>query len=140
MFEEMPKWQSVRFRLFGLGLHVEEVELLLGLKPTVSARAGEIVGGSLMQRTNEWIWEYPEEEGLSFVGRVQKTLELLETKRNVLSELLAKPEVIGEFVIECSPGCDDGVASLFPDSLDRITGLGLTLALDLYRVVESEEE
>jgi hypothetical protein len=138
MCTEIEKWQSVRVRFFGNGLHVETVEPIIGLKPTVAARAGEVIGGSFLQRTNEWIWEHPAED-LSFSDRVLRTLDVLESKKDAIAEILSAEDVSGELTIECTPGHDDGVSSLFPKALDRIMSLGLVLSLDLYRIVEQDE-
>lgn len=136
----MVKWQSVRFRFFGMGLQVERIEGIMGVTPTVVARAGEIVNGSLIQRTNEWILDFPATEDASLPDRVLRMIDLLESRRDALVEILSTPDVSGEVAIECSPGHDENVAALFPETLDRITSIGLVLSLDLYRVIDNEED
>ena len=132
---EDGKWYRVSLRLMGDGLPLDDIESKLGLVPSHTGRKGDHFRGDSRRakyQSNVWVWNNPAESDVSFEEQITGLLNVIESKKSILKEILSLPDVEGELFLGYGSQNGQGGAYLSPDILKRIAECGLSLDLDLY--------
>lgn len=129
------KWFQVSLRFQGDALPVDEVGGRLNIEPSAIGRLGEHINGNpkyAIYPTNLWVWAMTHDSTISFEEQIGALLELLEPKKQALTEILSLPHVEGEIFLGFSSSNGQGGTYLSSSLLSRVGALGLALNLDLY--------
>src|SRR5438445_3173716 len=135
MLDDDQEWHKVSLRVFGDDLDLAAVTSALGLKPDVTGRMGDHVGGNpryAIYETNVWVHRYTESDSLTFSVQLSELMTRLEARAAAVRELLARPGVTAEFFLGFSSGSGQGGFTLPASLLIRIARLGIAITLDLY--------
>jgi hypothetical protein len=135
MLDEDQKWYKVSLRFLGDDLDLPAVTSALGLKPDVTGRVGEHIGGNpryAIYETNVWVYRYTETDTVAFTEQLSDFIGRLEHRAAAMRELLARPGVTAELFLGFASGNGQGGFTLPASLLARIANLGLDISLDLY--------
>ncbi len=144
--EDDKKWYRASLRLSGDLLPIDEIETKLELTASSIGKKGEPLNHYKSQilnapmETNVWCSKYLTEDDVSLENQIELHLEKLESKKEVLKEILSLPNVEGKFFLGFSSENGQGGAYFSAELLKRVSDLDLSLSLDLYPPSDFEEE
>src|SRR5437899_1482245 len=111
MLDNAQKWYRVSLRFFGDDLDLTAVTSALGLKPEVTGRTGDDIGGNpryAIYETNVWVHRHAENESVAFSDQLSELMTRLESRAAAVRELLARPGVTAELFLGFSSGNGQG--------------------------------
>ena len=138
MSNEDRKWYRASLRLMGDSLPIDEIEAKIEVKSRSSIKKGELFKTEQLS-TNVWCAEYLTKNDVPLETQIELWLEKLESKKEVLKEILSVPNAEGELFLGFSSENGQGGAYFTPELLRRVADLGLALSLDLYPPSDFEE-
>lgn len=113
----------------GNALDVDEVEVLVGIKPSYISKIGDESRLGEKLKTNVWGYASQSESSDPLDLHLQNLLRVLEPKSDVIRELLTMPGVEGQLFVGL--GSPDAIY-LSNDLINRIANLGLSVDFDLF--------
>ncbi len=129
------KWFAASLRISGDTLQPEDIDRILGLKPTRIHRRGEPRGRHGKSAETHWshsLWslESPLGEGRDLAEHLKWLLDALEPRVSVLKKLAEQYRID----LFCGFSSRSGQGGLVLDAaiLRRLAGLGIPITLDLY--------
>lgn len=135
MLKEDERWFQVSLRFMGDALPVDEISLILAIKPSHIGRKGENINNNpryARYETNIWSWTFTKNSSVNFEEQISELLDVLETKAQALLQILALPNVEGELFLGFGSSNGQGGAHFPASFLQRIAVLDLNINLDLY--------
>jgi hypothetical protein len=131
-------WSRASLRIFGETLQPHEIAEELGLEATHSHLKGERHSrGRAVWRESAWLLQSPLGKESDLAEHLRWLVDCLEPKLDVIKKLSGEYRV--DLFCGFSSGCGQGGFTLDGSMLERIAGLGVPLALDLYPPIRSED-
>ncbi|MBI5850621.1 MAG: DUF4279 domain-containing protein [Planctomycetes bacterium] len=141
MLGDDQKWYRVSLRFLEDNLDISLVTAKLGIKPDVTGRIGEHIGGNprhAIYETHLWVHSYTEDDASPFSEQLEGLITHLEERTAAIRDLTNQPGVGAALFLGFSSGNGQGGFTLAAALLARISKLGLDLSLDLYPPTDVE--
>ena len=137
----MPWEAELYFTLGGTDVLPEQIEELVGLKPTASWRQGESIPRTALKRKeNNWQFGFPRERDPDIEEMLTRFLDELEPYRTRIVE--AQQRVNLKCTLTCIIYVDEQspVSYLHKQTLERVVALGAALDIHIVPILLDDDE